>query len=128
MSARILREIGESDAASAQLDAARATFAALGARTGLAELNQLTGERPPGTLTEREVEVLRLVSTGLTNRGVAGRLSLSEKTVARHLSNIFGKLGALVARGRDRLRVRERAGSEAAPTAGLHMPSLGASA
>ena len=37
--------------------------------------------------------MLRLVSTGLTNRGVATRLSLSEKTVARHLSNIFGKLG-----------------------------------
>ncbi len=53
----------------------------------------LTGERPAGTLTDREAEVLRLVSTGLTNRGIAGRLSLSEKTVARHLANIYGKLG-----------------------------------
>ena len=53
----------------------------------------LTGERAPTTLTAREGEVLRLVATGLTNRGIAGRLSLSEKTVARHLSNIFGKLG-----------------------------------
>jgi DNA-binding NarL/FixJ family response regulator len=44
-------------------------------------------------LTPREVEVLRLVSTGLTNRAIGTRLSLSEKTVARHLSNIFGKLG-----------------------------------
>ena len=44
-------------------------------------------------LTAREVEVLRLVSTGLTNRAIGARLSLSEKTVARHLSNIFGKLG-----------------------------------
>ena len=91
--ARILRELGESAAAAAEIDAARAAFLALGARSGLAELTALTGERSPGTLTDREVEVLRLVSTGLTNRGVAGRLSLSEKTVARHLSNIFGKLG-----------------------------------
>ena len=90
---RIHRELGESDAASAELAAARAAFLELGARSGLAELNMLTGEQPPGTLTDREVEVLRLVSTGLTNRGVATRLSLSEKTVARHLSNIFGKLG-----------------------------------
>ena len=89
---RILRELGE-PAASAELDAARAAFLELGARSGLAELSLLTGERPPGALTDREVEVLRLVSTGLTNRGVATRLSLSEKTVARHLSNIFGKLG-----------------------------------
>ena len=51
------------------------------------------GRAPTGTLTAREVEVLRLVSTGLTNRAIARRLSLSEKTVARHLSNIFGKLG-----------------------------------
>jgi DNA-binding CsgD family transcriptional regulator/tetratricopeptide (TPR) repeat protein len=91
--ARILRELGESAAAAAEIEAARAAFVALGARSGLAELTALTGERSPGTLTDREVEVLRLVSTGLTNRGVAGRLSLSEKTVARHLSNIFGKLG-----------------------------------
>lgn len=90
---RILRELGQADAAAAALDAARAVFLELGARSGLAELNLLTGERPSGTLTDREVEVLRLVSTGLTNRGIAGRLSLSEKTVARHLSNIFGKLG-----------------------------------
>jgi DNA-binding NarL/FixJ family response regulator len=93
VSARILLQLGESDEASAQLEAARATFLSLGARSGLAELNLLTGERAPGALTEREVEVLRLVSTGLTNRRVAGRLSLSEKTVARHLSNIYGKLG-----------------------------------
>jgi ATP/maltotriose-dependent transcriptional regulator MalT len=93
VSARILRELGDADAASAQFASARATFTALGARGDLAEVNRLTGERPRGTLTEREMEVLRLVSTGLTNRAVAGRLSLSEKTVARHMSNIFGKLG-----------------------------------
>ena len=43
-------------------------------------------------LTGREVEVLRLVATGATNRAIAARLSISEKTVARHVSNIFTKL------------------------------------
>ena len=49
--------------------------------------------RLPGGLTEREAEVLRLVAGGKTNRGIAAELVLSEKTVAHHLSNIFGKLG-----------------------------------
>ncbi len=44
-------------------------------------------------LTAREVEVLRLVAAGKTNRAVAADLVISEKTVARHLSNIFDKLG-----------------------------------
>jgi len=46
-----------------------------------------------GGLTAREVEVLRLVATGKRNRAIATELFLSEKTVARHLSNIFNKLG-----------------------------------
>jgi DNA-binding NarL/FixJ family response regulator len=45
-----------------------------------------------GRLTGREVEVLRLVATGRTNRAIAADLAISEKTVARHLSNIFTKL------------------------------------
>ncbi|WP_158253907.1 helix-turn-helix transcriptional regulator [Cryobacterium sp. N22] len=88
-----LRALDKSDAATAEFEAARAVFLELGAQSELTGLTTLTGQRPTGTLTDREVEVLRLVSTGLTNRGIAGRLSLSEKTVARHLSNIFGKLG-----------------------------------
>jgi DNA-binding NarL/FixJ family response regulator len=44
-------------------------------------------------LTARELEVLRLVAAGKTNRAIAADLVLSEKTVARHVSNIFGKLG-----------------------------------
>jgi DNA-binding NarL/FixJ family response regulator len=43
-------------------------------------------------LTAREIEVLRLVATGKTNRAIAADLFLSEKTVARHISNIFTKL------------------------------------
>ena len=49
--------------------------------------------RLPGGLTAREAEVLRLVAAGRTNRAIAAELYLSEKTVARHLSNIFTKLG-----------------------------------
>ena len=45
-----------------------------------------------GTLTGREVQVLKLVASGRTNRAIAGKLGISEKTVARHLSNIFNKL------------------------------------
>jgi DNA-binding NarL/FixJ family response regulator len=44
-------------------------------------------------MTDREVEVLRLVATGCTNRDVAAMLFISERTVHRHLSNIFIKLG-----------------------------------
>lgn len=47
----------------------------------------------PGGLTEREAQVLRLVAAGKTNKGIAAELYLSEKTVGRHLSNIFTKLG-----------------------------------
>jgi DNA-binding NarL/FixJ family response regulator len=43
-------------------------------------------------LSEREVQVVRLVAAGMTNRKIAGRLGISEKTVARHISNIFTKL------------------------------------
>jgi DNA-binding NarL/FixJ family response regulator len=45
-----------------------------------------------GALTPREIEVLRLVASGKTNKGIADALAISEKTVARHLSNIFVKL------------------------------------
>lgn len=90
---RALLELGEREAARAEFRGAREVFAALGADPALAALEDLTGERRAGALTARELEVLRLVSTGLTNRAIGERLSLSEKTVARHLSNIFAKLG-----------------------------------
>ncbi|WP_448808595.1 LuxR C-terminal-related transcriptional regulator [Agromyces bauzanensis] len=90
---RALLELGDREAAHVEFRGAREVFAALGADPALAELADLMGDRPAGVLTARELEVLRLVSTGLTNRAIGARLSLSEKTVARHLSNIFGKLG-----------------------------------
>ena len=76
-----------------ELHAARATFATLGAKHDLRRLDQELGitSRPAG-LSDREVEVLRLVADGLTNRAIAERLVISERTVDRHVSNIFTKL------------------------------------
>ena len=48
---------------------------------------------PRGSLTTRQVEVLRLVAVGKTNREIAEVLVLSHRTVQRHLDNIFAKLG-----------------------------------
>jgi len=56
--------------------------------------SQLTHTKlAPNVLTERETQVLRLVAEGLTNKGIASSLGISEKTVARHLENVFNKLG-----------------------------------
>ena len=79
-----------------ELDAARHAFEALSAGPEAARVESLTGRAPSrggSGLTAREVEVLRMVATGRTNRAIAGELFLSEKTVARHVSNIFMKLG-----------------------------------
>ena len=79
-----------------ELDAARFAFQELGAASDLAGLETLAGRAPAGRaggLTPREVQVLRLVATGMTNRAIAAELVLSERTVDRHVSNIFTKLG-----------------------------------
>jgi len=89
------RALGDHDSAAMEFEAARSILNELGAKPALGELDKLVNtdmEDERGTLTAREVEVLRLVSEGLTNRAIAGHLYLSEKTVARHLSNIFTKL------------------------------------
>jgi DNA-binding NarL/FixJ family response regulator len=83
------RALGDHDSAALEHDAARETFARLGAAP---DLDRLDGPVSAGPLTAREVEVLRLVAAGHTNRGIARELVLSEKTVARHLSNIYAKL------------------------------------
>jgi DNA-binding NarL/FixJ family response regulator len=68
-------------------------FDHLGATPDLERVRRLSSHgSPAGPLSGREVEVLRLVATGMTNRAIASELFLSEKTVARHLSNIFAKL------------------------------------
>ena len=77
-----------------EFEAARQAFAVLGAAPDVAAADRLLAKAPaPGGLTSREVEVLALVATGSTNRAIATELVISEKTVARHVSNIFTKLG-----------------------------------
>lgn len=89
------RALDDAVAAAAEFAAAREVFAGLGARPDLDRLDRLVDiDRPPGHgLTARELEILRLVATGMTNRAVATELVISEKTVARHVANIFSKLG-----------------------------------
>jgi DNA-binding CsgD family transcriptional regulator len=91
------RALGDADTAEMELDAARWVFEQLGAAPDVARVRELARHgRPaaaPGGLTLREVQVLRLVATGATNRGIAKELFLSESTVARHVANIFTKLG-----------------------------------
>lgn len=89
------RALGDEDGFAFELDAARAVFAELGARPDLAGLDSLAGgavlDRSHG-LTGRELQVLRLVAAGKTNKAIARCLGLSEKTIDRHVSNIFVKL------------------------------------
>jgi ATP/maltotriose-dependent transcriptional regulator MalT len=90
------RQLGDEETAEMELDAARWAFEQLGALPDVARAAALSGRtaaKPAGGLTARELEVLRLVATGKTNRVIAGDLFLSEKTVARHVSNIYAKLG-----------------------------------
>jgi DNA-binding CsgD family transcriptional regulator len=90
------RALGDVDTGAIELDSARQVFQRLGAVPDLARLEEVWREpeaKPVDGLTAREVEVLRLVATGQTNRAIAAALFISEKTVARHVSNIFTKLG-----------------------------------
>jgi DNA-binding CsgD family transcriptional regulator len=92
--AEACRALGDHDAAALELEAARDAFAALGAAPDLARLD---AARAPAQdtygLTPRQVEVLRLVSAGKSNREIAAALVISEHTVARHVQNIFAALG-----------------------------------
>jgi DNA-binding CsgD family transcriptional regulator len=90
------RQLGDEETAEMEFDAARLVFGQLGAAPDLARAQALSrnaAAKPAGGLTPRELEVLRLVATGKTNKAIAADLFLSEKTVARHVSNIFTKLG-----------------------------------
>ncbi len=90
---RALQLMGDEDGAVLELRTALAAFESQGARTDARDVTERLGEVDrPGGLTEREVEVLRLVAAGRSNAQIANALHLSIKTVARHLSNIFTKL------------------------------------
>jgi DNA-binding CsgD family transcriptional regulator len=84
--AQACRALGDEDSAAFDRGAAREALAALGAAPG--------PDRPPRAhgLTDRELQVLRLVAAGVTNKAIAAELVLSERTVDRHVSNIFTKL------------------------------------
>ena len=86
------RALGDELGAGLEVDAARAAYEGLGAAPDLA---RLAGTRPENAhgLTARELEVLGLVASGQTNKAVAAELVLSVRTVDRHLSNIYAKLG-----------------------------------
>jgi len=89
------RALGDHDTGTMELEAARRAFKALGAEPDLRRMEQLAAppDRPPaGGLTARELQVLRLVAHGKSNRAIAEELGISDKTVARHMSNIFTKL------------------------------------
>jgi len=87
--------LGDDDAGTMEREAARDAFAGLGAAPDIASIDAQAGRagsREPYGLTARELEVLRLVAEGQTNKSIAAELVLSERTVERHVSNIFAKL------------------------------------
>ena len=89
------RELGDEDAARLELEAARDAFAGLGATPDLGRVEALLEIPSAGAhgLSPREREVLRLVAAGDTNKSIAAALVLSVRTVDRHVSNIYAKLG-----------------------------------
>jgi DNA-binding CsgD family transcriptional regulator len=90
---RACRALGDDEAAGLEWAAARSVFAQLGAQPDLARLDATRDPAPStGPLTARERDVLRLIAAGHTNKGIAGELCLSERTIDRHVSNILRKL------------------------------------
>jgi DNA-binding NarL/FixJ family response regulator len=90
------RALGDEDSAVLELEAAHRVFSDLGAVPEISRVELLAqGQTKPEAhgLTTRELQVLRLVSSGMTNRAIAADLVLAEKTVDRHVTNIFAKLG-----------------------------------
>jgi DNA-binding NarL/FixJ family response regulator len=90
------RSLGDEEASRLEFDEARSLFERLGAAPQIARLDALAacsaaGKQHP--LTDRELQVLRLLVAGNTNKSIANELFLSERTIDRHVSNIYTKLG-----------------------------------
>jgi ATP/maltotriose-dependent transcriptional regulator MalT len=93
---RACHALGDDDTSALELEAARGIFAQLGAAPDLARVGSLIQSvvsSDPHGLTPRESQVLRLVASGNSNREIASALVISERTVDRHVSNLFAKLG-----------------------------------
>lgn len=88
------RALGDEDSATFELDGAREVFERLGAAPDVSTVDALAGGGvDTHGLTARELDVLRLVAAGETNKAIAARLVISERTVDRHVSNILAKVG-----------------------------------
>jgi ATP/maltotriose-dependent transcriptional regulator MalT len=91
--AEAYHSLGDGEAAALELDAAEKVFERLGAAWDSRVVAAMRGgARTKAGLSPREVEVLRLMASGHSNREIASELFLSERTVHRHVSNIFAKL------------------------------------
>jgi ATP/maltotriose-dependent transcriptional regulator MalT len=91
--AQACRGLGDEEGANLELESARESFALLGARRDLDAIDAPLNRSPRHGLSTRELQVLRLIAAGRTNRSIASELFLSERTVHRHVSSIFDKLG-----------------------------------
>jgi DNA-binding CsgD family transcriptional regulator len=92
---RACRALGDDEGADLEIEAATSIFERLSAIPDLTRIDALMKGAASGHshgLTPRELQVLRLVATGETNKAIADELCLSERTIERHLSNIFTKL------------------------------------
>ena len=93
--AEACRALGDRDGCRLELECAREAFLKLGAAPDVARVEAIARAKSaaaPAGLTPRELEVLRLLASGRTNKAIAKQLFLSEKTIDRHVSNIFTKI------------------------------------
>jgi DNA-binding CsgD family transcriptional regulator len=90
------RALGDDEGCRLELDSARAVFEKLGATLDVRRMDAIARPAPGARmhgLSARELEVLRMITAGMTNKAIAGKLFLSERTVDRHVRNIYAKLG-----------------------------------
>jgi DNA-binding NarL/FixJ family response regulator len=86
------RALDDHDGAAMELDAAHRVFLRLGAMPDIVRVDEILGRRPAPSLTLREMEVIRLIAAGQTNGAIARKLAISDRTVDRHVANIYTKL------------------------------------